>query len=323
MQAINEAVDVIDWRIDEEFAQYPEGARDKTLIYCPLPSPYNFLKADRRYLFKLSSHRYAEQFWVEIFAYRLGVQMGISVPPAFVAYNSKTNQSAALIEWYLNRDGLLTRETSISGGDYCRQYIPDFDLKKGTQHNFETLEQIFTDLSKNHSEIHETWKTYWAKTLAFDALIGNTDRHQNNWCIIHREIQPPEGVYSDGMRFAPVFDNGTSLGHERLPASFQYDDESKQLDKYISKGQHHMKWRLSDDSKAGHLELVKNLAHKYPETRQVMLDCLKRVNNESFNGILNELVAFEVPQRLTGARAALMFELLKRRHQRLLNGLEN
>jgi serine/threonine protein kinase HipA of HipAB toxin-antitoxin module len=25
------------------------------------------------------------------------------------------------------------------------------------------------------------WRTWWARTLAFDAIIGNTDRHTENW----------------------------------------------------------------------------------------------------------------------------------------------
>jgi hypothetical protein len=28
------------------------------------------------------------------------------------------------------------------------------------------------------------WLELWVKMFTFDALIGNTDRHQNNWGII-------------------------------------------------------------------------------------------------------------------------------------------
>lgn len=180
IQATDQPINVADWRRDEEFAQYPEGARDKTLLYCPRPVPYAFLKAGHRYLFKLSSPRYPEQFWAEIIAYRLGIQMDIDIPPAFVAYDSKTNQSGALIEWFLRPIGLLSSEDYIAGGDYCQQYIPNFDRKKGRQHNFETVSQIFEDLCKKHPSFHENWINYWAKAFLFDALIGNTDRHHAN-----------------------------------------------------------------------------------------------------------------------------------------------
>lgn len=170
MQHNDQAVDVCNWRRDEEFAQYPEGARDKTLVYCPSPAPYNFLRSGHRYLFKLSSPRYPEQFWMEVFAYLLGIKMDIPVPPAFVAYDSKKNQSGALIEWFLNSIPLLGDENYIPGGDYCQQYIPNFDRKKGKQHNFETVSQIFEDLNKKHPHFNTDWKSYWAKAFIFDAL---------------------------------------------------------------------------------------------------------------------------------------------------------
>lgn len=103
IQLLNQTIDIADWRRHEESPQYPEGARDKTFLYSPSPAPYAFLKPSHLYIFKRSSPRYPEQFWVEIFAYRLGIQMGIVIPTTFVAYDSKEDQSGALIEWFLNR----------------------------------------------------------------------------------------------------------------------------------------------------------------------------------------------------------------------------
>ncbi|HVY53230.1 MAG TPA: hypothetical protein VHA13_01785, partial [Gammaproteobacteria bacterium] len=74
--SLEQAVDIADWRRDEEFAQYPEGARDKTLVYCPSHAEIPFLP-NHHYLFKRSSKRAPEQFWMEIIAYHLGLQMDI------------------------------------------------------------------------------------------------------------------------------------------------------------------------------------------------------------------------------------------------------
>lgn len=233
-QAPQEAVDVADWLKDEEFAEYPEGAREKTLFYCPIPSPYQFLKGEHRYLFKRSSHRYPEQFWVEILAYRLGIQMGISVPPAFVAYDRKKNQSGALIEWFLESITLFADEVFIPGGDYCQRYISGFDRKKGTQHNLETAFQIFKDLKESYPSSNLDWKNYWAKVLAFDALIGNTDRHQDNWGIIEHHFKGNDLRSYKRIRFSPVFDNGTSMGHEISPAKFDFYSDNR-LEMYIDR----------------------------------------------------------------------------------------
>lgn len=321
IQPTYQPIDVADWLRDEEFAQYPEGARDKTLLYCSLPAPYNFLKAGHRYLFKRSSPRYPEEFWGEILAYRLGSHMGIDVPPAFVAFDSKQVQSGALIEWFLYPRGVLSYEVSIAGGDYCQQYIPNFNRKKGEQHNFETVSQIFEDLHKRYPAFDANWKMYWAKTFVFDALIGNTDRHQDNWAIIATLAYAEKAPVLREMRISPVFDNGTSMGREISPSKFKDYEDNGYLEKYVSRGWHHMRWTIGSP-KIGHIAMLQKFINKYPETRQNMLACLKKLTSETFKTILNELAAFDVPVRLTAERAAFMLKLLQFRHQHLLIELE-
>ncbi|MFI4938610.1 MAG: HipA domain-containing protein [Candidatus Berkiellales bacterium] len=311
-QSIDQAIDLKTWRRDEELAAYPEGARDKTLLYCPTPAPFGFLRAEHRYLFKRSSPRYPEQFWMEIVAYRLGVLMDVPVPPAFVAFDSKENQTGALIEWFLNKVD-FGDEIFVPGGDYCQQIIPNFDRKRGKQHNFESVAQILTDLNQKYDL---DWKTYWAKAFTFDALIGNTDRHQDNWGIIINPI-------NHAMQISPVFDNGTSLGHEITADNFEKCSDLHRLQKYIAKGWHHMKWRLNDDSPCGHVELIQKFLVHYPETRSTILNCLTSVNDDIFKNILDEFTAFNVPVKLTHKRADFMLKLLQLRHQQLLNELFN
>lgn len=318
LQSSNQPIDVSDWRRDEEFAEYPEGARDKTLLYCPSPPPYGFLKENHRYLFKLSSTRYPEQFWVEILAYLIGIQMDIPVPPAVAAFDSKKNQSGALIEWFLKPVTLLGgNETYIPGGDYCQQYIPTFDRKKGKQHNFETITQIFNELGRSD------WKNYWAKTFLFDALIGNTDRHQDNWGIILTPYLHPQNIdFKKIMRIAPVFDNGTSMGHEISSTKFKNYENNSNVERYVSKGRHHMKWSINDSMSMEHISMLKKFTKEYPETHQLMIECLNNINLEDFKTILDMLVAFDVPVRLTAERADFMLRLLQFRYQRLLHELE-
>lgn len=317
IQLTNQVIDIAEWRKDEEFgAAYPEGARDKTLWDCPSPAPYNFLKAEHRYLFKLSSARAPEQFFVEIFAYLLGTEMGVRVPPTFIAYNSRENQAGALIEWFLtpyplNYEGNEIKQIYIPGGEYFQEHIPNFDRKKGLQHNLKTISEIMESLRKSHYFL-ENWKNWWAKTLAFDALIGNTDRHQDNW-----------GVIIPFTSLSPVFDNGTSMGYEVRNEDFGRFDDPSHLEKYVAKGWHHMKWDLSDRAPLKHGEMLQKFAEIYPETRQAIVDCLKKVNYDVFKKILDHLVLFEVPVRLTPERAAFMLKLIHFRHQKLLKELES
>jgi len=124
-----EPVDVARWRGDEEFAVCPEGARDKSLLYSPSPTPYGFLIPGHRYLFKHSAKFYPDQFWTEIIAYRIGCLLGVPVPPALVAWDSDTDTCGALIEWFLDYPG-APPERYVSGGDIMSDMIHGYDRKR-------------------------------------------------------------------------------------------------------------------------------------------------------------------------------------------------
>ncbi|WP_177313701.1 HipA domain-containing protein [Marinobacter gelidimuriae] len=91
--------------------------------------------------------------------------------------------------------------------------IPDYDREKGKRHNLSTIITLSRVLERGGWLSHD-WRLYWGLGLCFDALIGNTDRHQENWGLIWTEDSPT-------ARFAPYFDNGTSLGHELQPEKMQ------------------------------------------------------------------------------------------------------
>jgi hypothetical protein len=214
LQLSNELVDISNWEGEEESFVYPVGAREKKLLYCPSYSSLNFLEPGHRYLFKLSAKRCPEQFWIEIFAYRLGFRMEVDVPPAFVAFDSKSNQFGALSRWFLEdsaSDQKIKIEKFESGGDILQGHLHNFDRKKGGKHNFLTIAQIF---ERDFLNLNKEWRQSWAKIFIFDALIGNTDRHQDNWGLI-------SGL-DEKKRISPAFDNGTSMGYEIKEDKFDF-----------------------------------------------------------------------------------------------------
>lgn len=208
------AIDVANWIHDPNYFQYPEGARPKNAYFPPLELDLSYIKKDRRYLYKRSSHAPPDQFWAEIVAYKIACQLGVVVPPAFAAYNSQTGSSAALIEWfYVDETAMF-----IPGGDYMRRQIADFDDKLGKQHNLYHTEVVGRALS---IALKDSFKTnhimYWAEVFLFDSLIGNSDRHQNNWGVLYKI----EGNNKVTAELSPLFDNGTSLGSGRFVKKLQ------------------------------------------------------------------------------------------------------
>lgn len=175
-QTPDQVVDVSTWERVEGYGVYPEGSREKRLLRCPAVAPHPFLIPGRKYLLKYSRDRYPAQYWCEILAYRIGSRLDLDVPPAHVAIDGK-GRAAALIEWFLEEE---KGETRISGGDYLVGLEPEFDRKKGVGHSWSLVKQVLETFSDSFRD----WKWTWFNMMAFDTLIGNTDRHQENWAFI-------------------------------------------------------------------------------------------------------------------------------------------
>ncbi len=303
--------DVAGWESDEFFV-FPQGARAKSAVTTPDPAPQPALREAWRHLFKRSKKSYPDQFWGEVVAYRIGCLLGVPVPPAFAAYDSATGVCAALIEWFYDE----AQENFVWAGEFLQQLKPDFDRDKGADHNMrdnEVLLSAFARSSKrNEVRFSEDWRQWWVDTLLFDALIGNTDRHQDNWGLIFN---------ATNIRLAPAFDNGTSLGHERfLPRIAGWRDED--IDRYISRGTHHVRWPVRDGLPVReHLRVLELALDKWPQTREVArrrLDFPKLMLRES----IADLVTLAMPVPLTEGRMDFIVRLLSRRFELLQALLE-
>lgn len=68
--------------------------------------------------------------------------------------------------------------------------------------------KLVVDAIRNYVDKHKGSKILWDQffeLLAFDALIGGTDRHYNNWGILEKADT------GEFIRLSPAFDNGISL----------------------------------------------------------------------------------------------------------------
>lgn len=310
-QKTSEVIDISSWPQDAEYGGvYPEGARDKKVVWCPTPPPFPFLSGGFRYLFKESSSRYPEQFWAEIIAYHIGKMLNVSVPKAFASYDSTGNKCGALIKWFFDEKN---GQNYIPGGDFLKAIIPDYDRKKGTQHNFQSVGALSAYFAKE-VRLQDNWLMYWSKVFLFDALIGNSDRHQDNWGLI--EVKQSKKRYY--ARFSPAFDNGTSLGHEILEQHFHKFDNVLYINNYIKKGYHHIKWKVEDKKKAGHHELLVKLCRITPNVKKWMLSTLNFYSPRRVDEILHNCTSLaNIPVPLTLKRAEFIARLLNCRHNQL------
>lgn len=306
------AVEIDSWERYEDSEVYPEGSKDKSLHIAPTKPLSKFIIPEHKYLLKLSYERYPEQFWVEIIAYKLGKLLGLEVPPAFVATNKKGEKAGALIEWFYDYPG-TPKERKVSGTQYMQMLIADYDTQRGRQHNFELIATLQKVLRKKYKSFNLDWEKYWVEVLTFDALIGNTDRHQDNWGI----IWVSQNNRTVPFRMTPIFDNGTSMGHEILEKKFDSFNDAVTIKKYVERGTHHMKWLFKDASRLNHLEFLKQFLIKFPDSKKTIIDLLN-FDTAKLKYDIMQLTKINVSCKLSQSRANFIIKLLLYRQKKIL-----
>lgn len=144
----------------------------------------------------------------------------------------------------------------------------------------------------------------------FDALIGNVDRHADNWGFIATTTHGDQ--YSTEM--APLFDNGTSLEYGKLDDALKRISED--LDSYIKRGRHHCSWNKADMKGTSHLEMCGLFGSVYEPTVTAK-NFMMPLNNYAIDSVMDWCVGFQSQVPFTDQRADFLGKLLRRRRDLL------
>jgi hypothetical protein len=285
------------------------GSKPKRLFLCPSDSPEPFLIGGHSYLFKIAEGRKAQQLWSEVIAYRIAALVGLEVPPCFVAVDHATGQVGALIEFFYGYPDDDEPAQLVHAADLISANRLIQRMRTGPR--TDRPHAIRLNLLICHAlELDEV--RWWACVLAFDALIGNTDRHPENWGFLVRTRQDGRSIWS----FAPVFDNGTSLGYELPEERLREASQPARLERYIARGRHHCGWDLSSDSETPHMELCKCLLNAHLEARAAMWG-ITEFDGARVAEIAEECAQFDVGVPFTRDRARFVSALVEARKRRL------
>jgi len=169
--------DISNWERDDTLTA--SGTREKFWLVKP--------GTTERFIFKLPKEGTGE-IWAEKVASEVGKVLNLEMMDVVIAK-------------YENRQGLLLtnfvkygEEEHFDGGDLLKTIIDDFDPNDLQDYNFENVVECLIPLNLD-KEI--------ARVIIFDALIGNQDRHCENWGVIQG---------NGNIRLAPIYDNGACLG---------------------------------------------------------------------------------------------------------------
>ncbi|MCK1573913.1 HipA domain-containing protein [Bradyrhizobium sp. 174] len=310
MQSAAELIDVADWIRDEDFAIFPVGSKPKRALFCPSPSPFPFLIAGHRYLFKVSTGWRINQHWSEVIAYQLSQICGApACAPCFVALDSKTGEVGVVVEFFYGHPQTGVPPRFVAGADLMRRVYENFDADTDGTHTWNNVQLICRAFG-----VQERIK-FWATLLALDALIGNTDRHSENWGLLASRMP---NTTNWQFRFAPAFDHGTSLAYQLREQDIAGESTPDAIKKHVSRGNHHIRW--SDQQPVrGHFDLCEKICGAN-QTAAAAISQMVEFTVGPIERIMSRCCAFELPiGACSAARAEYLLKLIEARRGALVS----
>jgi len=301
------------WEYWEGSPTYNEGTRVKSEVVCKTPEPSKIIRNNWHYLFKQSRSRYPWQFWMEIVAYRISCVIGVDVPASHAAIGFD-GSPGSLTEWMF--DASAANEGMIHAGEFMLRIDPEYDRKKGMRPGHCHCLGYALPILRLAKETGR-----FIQILTFDTLIANTDRHHDNWGLIWKS-----GVSSEDLQIylSPAFDNGTSLGHERLeeklPAILADREWFKRHATHAA-ARHHIRLHPEDKKGAPMLELVPKLLRHFPDMLPMVHACAI-FRDSDIRDVIYPLCDFDMPVCLSKNRAEFICRMVCERRDMLMEKLD-
>lgn len=158
------------------------------------------------------------------------------------------------------------------GNQLLADCVPGYDKWKKFRQSEHTLINIFASMDHIFlkPDAAQQAKIQLADYVVLDALIGNTDRHHENWGILKRHR---EGKWVGWV--APTFDHASSLGRELLDERRQRFLHEDRVGNYAEKGRGAIYLSKQDRRGPSPLQLVRHAATEYADLFSPMLARLK------------------------------------------------
>ena len=201
----------------------------------------------------------------------------------------------------------------MHGNEVMAGYLKGYDPEMRFQQSSHTVENIIKAIRAMFPKAneHRTVLRQLASYLVLDALIGNTDRHHENWGLLWQELVNVDEV-SEAARLekqydiAPSFDHASSLGRELLDEKRADILRRSAVEAYIRKGKGGIFFPAGKRG-ANPLQLVESTANDHPDYFQPTLAALRGIPLAKLSDILNRVP----PDRISHDASAFAKEMLR------------
>ena len=176
----------------------------------------------------------------------------------------------------------------VHGNQLLRWASTEYDPAKKFGQSHHALEAILSVVDKVFTapEVKTKSKQQIAEYLVLDALIGNTDRHHENWGIVRHRIGDE---WRDSV--APSFDHASSLRRELRDERRRKLLEEGEVGRYVERGRGAVFWSRCERRGPSPLELVRRAVLVHDDLFRPALDKLRGLELSRANWLVDRIPA--------------------------------
>ncbi len=241
---------------------------------------------------------------------RIGIELGLNMNEVRLVV---ANGQIRFLSKYFRK----SNEVLVHGAEICGEYLDDRDMAAQIANNKKTSRQLFTfefickAILYVFPEVYESVVCDLVKMIAFDAIVGNNDRHFYNWGVINTIKKGGKAP-----KFAPIYDSARGLSwNESEESIVKHHTHHKQNGQKIVNYIEQAKPRISieEDSDINHFGLisfVKSIKEEYAEIIS------KLISEEQEKRVL-KMLERDVFKHFSNERREMISLVLKKRFEQL------
>lgn len=153
-------------------------------------------------------------------------------------------------------------------------YLNIHDNERPKYYTISNIKRVLDDLD-------EDLFNDFIKIMVFDALVGEQDRHEENW-----GIETVDNKY----KISPLYDNGCNLLRNFKDESYaeQYYNKTRDFDKYINNSKTYI-YKEDNKSRYKHFELIEYLNSMYHDVVQKEIRNLRKLTDDVIYDIVDRI----------------------------------
>ena len=249
----------------------------------PLGSKAKFwvMLGDQRWLFKEARESTGED-WAEKVAAELAKLVGFDAADVELAEFS--GRLGCVCKSFID---LKRNEGLVHGNEILAGHVTGYDREKRFKQSDHALHNIVAAIQSVFSVKNaDSVLARLARYVVFDALIGNTDRHHENWGL---KVSFDAEKKTHLVSVAPSFDHASSMGRELRDEARADLLARNDVAKYIAGGRGGIFICADDKRGANPLELARLGAERYPDHFRGALASLRLLQPSSIRTIIDQL----------------------------------